>query len=159
VGIGSCVGPSLACFGSGGLAVYEALIAEEEWGAAADAACAAIRKQSRPGGCDRDALRRGYDQGHIRVWSFWLAGKRVGTTIMGVDDYPDGAALVVHVAHGRGDSGKLSEILLPAIEQIAMERGCRWVKFETVRAGLKEKAAAMGYDQRSVFVREIDNGR
>lgn len=139
--------------------ILQAVIAEEEWGAAAEAACAAIREQSRPGGRDVLALHRGYDHGHVRVWGFYADGARIGTALVELADYPDGRALVVHVAHGKADGLDLCATLFPAWDQIAVGLGCRWLKFETVRDGLKAKARAAGCIERSVFVKEVGHGR
>lgn len=128
---------------------------DEEWGGAAETACASIRAQSRQGGSDALALRQGYDHGHIHVWGFYLGKDRVGTAIIGFEDYPDGRCLCIHVASGNGKGMSLTETFFPAWEQIALGRGCRWIKFETVRDGLKAKALAAGYTERSIFVKEV----
>lgn len=159
LGIGGHDHRALGGFGGSRVEIRQAVIVDEEWGEAAETACASIRAQSRKGGSDAAALRQGYEHGHIHVWGFYIGDARVATAIVGFEDYPDGRCMAVHVAAGKAVEVNLTDTFLPAWEQIAAGRGCRWVKFETVRDGLKAKALAAGYVERSIFVKEVQDGR
>lgn len=72
-------------------------------------------------------------------------GELIGAAIHRFEDGDQGTEMVVVMAAGHLPGVDLVETILPALEGLARDVGCVSVRFHTLRKGLMQKAARLGY--------------
>jgi hypothetical protein len=87
-----------------------------------------------------------------------IEGRRVGVVVFSIcREYPT-PELVILGAFASAGGHDLTAEAFPQIYRLAIERGCRTVRFHTMRAGLIAKAVAAGWTVSEVVVRKDLHG-
>lgn len=92
-----------------------------------------------------DGYRDQLEAGCIRALGVFANDQQIGTTFYKIDQGDQGRELVIMASAGHLPGVDLVRLVLPFMEQLAIEEECCSVAFFTSRSGLVKKTAAQGY--------------